>query len=353
MLFRRETLEGIASGKVTLAFRRWKRPTVKAQGSVRTAAGVVGIGEIDVCDASVLTEADAQASGFASLAALREMLGPEDGNPVYRIELTGIAADDRVALRDDAEPTDVEWTKIRKDFARWDKAAPGYFSSILRLIGERPEVAAAFLAAELGQEKLKFKQDVRKLKELGLTESLDTGYRLSPRGRTVLAWLCSLGSSPSRSGGEVSPAQPETERGAADLPSRRSPANLARARVLRNGDNFAEAVLWTELKAKQLSGYKFARQVPIGPYFADFVCREHKLVVELDGSQHADNSYDRQRDAFMRNAGYSVLRFWNHDAVKRTRSVCETILAALDGRLSEDAVSMDLRFVFAQRAGEH
>jgi very-short-patch-repair endonuclease len=157
------------------------------------------------------------------------------------------------------------------------------------------------------------------------------------------------GSSPPRSGGEVSRAKPETERGAA-TPSRRSAEKLARARELRHGDNMAEAMLWNELQAKQLGGYKFVRQMPLGPYFADFACRSARLVVELDGSQHADDKRDRRRDAFMRTQGYSVLRFWSSDAVKDTGSVCETILAALDGRLSEDVVASDLRYVFARRA---
>ena len=158
-----------------------------------------------------------------------------------------------------------------------------------------------------------------------------------------------LGSSPPRSGGEVARAKPETERGTPDAPSRRSPEKIARARELRQGDNQAEATLWNELKAKRLGGYKFVRQMPIGSYFADFSCRSAKLVVELDGSQHAENSYDRRRDEFMRNEGFSVLRFWNADILKNPRSVCETILAALEGRLAEDVVAVDLRFVFAAR----
>jgi len=157
------------------------------------------------------------------------------------------------------------------------------------------------------------------------------------------------GSSPPQSGGEVARAKPETERGAAYQPSRRSPEKIARARELRHGDNQAEATLWSELKAKKLGGYKFVRQMPIGPYFADFACRSHKLIVELDGSQHAGNSYDTQRDEFMRGEGFSVLRFWNFDALKSTRSVCETILAALEGRLAEDVAAPDLRFVFATK----
>ncbi|MCZ8542562.1 DUF559 domain-containing protein [Mesorhizobium qingshengii] len=145
-------------------------------------------------------------------------------------------------------------------------------------------------------------------------------------------------------------AKPETERGSAtDLPSRRSPEKIARARVLRHGDNQAEATLWNELKARRLGGYKFVRQMPIGPYFADFACRSEKLVVELDGSQHVDSSYDRRRDDFMRDEGFSVLRFWNVDIFKAHRTVCETILAALEGRLAEDVIASDLRFVFAAK----
>ncbi|EHK54458.1 hypothetical protein MAXJ12_25301 [Mesorhizobium alhagi CCNWXJ12-2] len=158
-------------------------------------------------------------------------------------------------------------------------------------------------------------------------------------------------SSPPQRGGEVARGKPETERGAAGLPSRRAPEKIARARSLRQGENIAEATLWNELKAKKLGGYKFASQVPIGPYFADFACRSAKLVIELDGSQHAESSYDRRRDEFMRGEGYSVIRFWSADMLNNPASVCETILAALEGRLSEDTVASDLRFVFA-RASE-
>jgi very-short-patch-repair endonuclease len=110
----------------------------------------------------------------------------------------------------------------------------------------------------------------------------------------------------------------------------------------------AEAILWMELKASKLGGRKFVRQMPIGPYFADFACRSAKLIVELDGSQHADSEYDRRRDEFMRASGYSVLRFWSSDALKQMASVCDTILATLEGRLAEDVVSTDLRFVLAK-----
>ncbi len=189
MLFRRETLDGIERGDVTLAFRRWRRPTVKAGGRQRTAAGAVRFGAVETCDAAALTENDARASGFVSLAALREMLGPDNGDPVYRIVIEGIEPDERIGRRETATVSEEEWLGLRRGFQRWETSAPGYFPAILKTIGERPAVAAAVLAQSLGVEKLKFKQDVRKLKELGLTESLEVGYRLSPRGVAVVERL--------------------------------------------------------------------------------------------------------------------------------------------------------------------
>lgn len=130
--------------------------------------------------------------------------------------------------------------------------------------------------------------------------------------------------------------------------SRRKAGTTNRARTLRQGDNEAEALLWLELKHSKLGGYKFTRQLPIGRYLADFCCRKQRLVVEIDGSQHADSTYDRRRDEFMRTHGYSVLRFWNTDVLKHRASVCETILAALDGRLAGDSVAADLRYIDAR-----
>jgi len=115
---------------------------------------------------------------------------------------------------------------------------------------------------------------------------------------------------------------------------------------MRRDGTKAEALLWNELKAKRLDGHHFVRQLPIGPYIADFACRKAKLVVEVDGSQHADSTYDRHRDAFLRAQGYSTLRFWNEDVIRSRASVCATILAALDGRLAQDIEAADLRFTF-------
>jgi very-short-patch-repair endonuclease len=120
-----------------------------------------------------------------------------------------------------------------------------------------------------------------------------------------------------------------------------------RARELRQADNPAEAAMWSMLKAKKLGSHKFVRQLPIGPYFADFAQRQAKLVIEVDGSQHVGNSYDRVRDEFMRKRGYSVMRVWSHDVLRNGAAVCDTILAVLDGTIKVDIVAPDLRLVLA------
>src|SRR5579871_1488481 len=108
----------------------------------------------------------------------------------------------------------------------------------------------------------------------------------------------------------------------------------ARAETLRAASTEAEKKLWSRLRDRRLGGAKFVRQSPIGSYYADFVCRACKLVVELDGSQHADNLYDEKRDAALLALGYRVLRFWNADVLGSIDGVCETIVAALEGRLA-------------------
>jgi len=189
MLLKQATLEGIRRGDITLAFRRWQRPTVKAGTGLRTAIGVVRIGVVEVVDEATLSEADARAAGYNDLGALTADLRDGADRTLYRISFDGIEADNRLALREAADLSDADWHALAQRFEKWDRDAPGYFPSILRLIGQNPEVPAAILAERLGVEKLKFKQDVRKLKEFGLTESLDVGYRLSPRGTAALEKL--------------------------------------------------------------------------------------------------------------------------------------------------------------------
>ena len=110
------------------------------------------------------------------------------------------------------------------------------------------------------------------------------------------------------------------------------------ARALRRDATIPERMLWSRLRGRNFGGFKFRWQRPIGPYVCDFVCLSEKVIIELDGSQHVEQAgYDRSRDAFLRDHGYRVLRFWNADVVERLETVLETIHAALfcesmDGR---------------------
>ncbi len=95
----------------------------------------------------------------------------------------------------------------------------------------------------------------------------------------------------------------------------------------------AERLLWRHLRNRELGGYKFRRQRPIGPYILDFVCLEKKLVVEVDGGQHAGQvELDAKRSGYLGEKGYRVLRFWNNEVLKETESVLTVILSSLDGR---------------------
>jgi very-short-patch-repair endonuclease len=129
-----------------------------------------------------------------------------------------------------------------------------------------------------------------------------------------------------------------------------NPNATNRARILRRNQTDAESKLWSELRGLRLDGYKFVRQLPIGPFFADIACREKMLVVELDGSQHANSLYDASRDAMINADGWNILRFWNADAYVDLAAVLETIVAALDGRLEAGFVATDLAWKPASRA---
>jgi hypothetical protein len=192
MLFRITTLRGIADGSVTRTFRRWDRPRAKAGSETRTSMGIVVVDSVERVGLGDLTDEDAAASGAASLGALIEDLsGPKQRHPdgdIYRIEVHYGGPDPRAALRETADLTDDELADIVKRLVRLDKASShgAWTRDTLALVAERPAVRAADLAESVGRETGPFKLDVRKLKNLGLTESLDVGYRISPRGEVVL-----------------------------------------------------------------------------------------------------------------------------------------------------------------------
>src|SRR3954451_14768888 len=108
-------------------------------------------------------------------------------------------------------------------------------------------------------------------------------------------------------------------------------AKTERSRRLRINQTDAEKKLWWRLRNRQIGGSKFVRQEPIGPYICDFVCREQRLVVEVDGGQHADSAADRERDQWLIAHNYRVMRFWNNDVLKNVEGVLETIAAAIIG----------------------
>ena len=117
--------------------------------------------------------------------------------------------------------------------------------------------------------------------------------------------------------------------------TKRRPGKTQQARRLRKTNTEEEYRLWSDLRDRRLTGHKFARQIPLGPYVVDFLCRDKSLIVEIDGFQHARSPSDAIRTRGLNMHGYSVLRFWNHEITSERRAVLETILAALDGRIFE------------------
>jgi hypothetical protein len=191
MLFPKWSWEGLADGTITLAFRRWPRPRVRPGTLLRTAAGVLLIEDVRVVDVDEITEDDARRAGHASLEELLGFLAGRSDGEVQRVRLSFAGADPREEWRERAELDPDELAEVLARLERLDRASRRgpWTAGILTLIADNPGVRAPDLAAGLGRETLPFKADVRKLKELGLTESLRVGYRISPRGGTVLKTL--------------------------------------------------------------------------------------------------------------------------------------------------------------------
>lgn len=108
---------------------------------------------------------------------------------------------------------------------------------------------------------------------------------------------------------------------------------LDNAKILRRNLTDAEQKLWYHLRAHRFMGRKFKRQKPMGRYVVDFICLEEKLIIELDGGQHAENTgYDQERDSWLRSEGYTVLRFWNNELMNETEGVLERIRIAIENK---------------------
>ena len=191
MRFTKPFWAGIADGTVTVAFRRWKRPTVVVGRPYRTGGGRVEVTAVEVVDPANITDADARRAGHESADEIRAYLTrAEAGRPVYRVEFRLLTEDDpREVLANDDALTDDDVAELDRRLDRLDRAAKAgpWTRQTLQLIADRPATRAPDLAASVGRETQPFKLDVRKLKNLGLTISLNPGYRLSPRGEAYLA----------------------------------------------------------------------------------------------------------------------------------------------------------------------
>jgi hypothetical protein len=190
LLFKKPFWPGLQSGAITLTFRRWQKPHVRPGGRYRChPIGVLEVDAIDHVPVSSITDDDAVRAGFATRAELVDYLaelGPiKPATRVYRVALHHGGDGDRVELALAAELTSEDVDAIAQKLARMDKGKP-WTDETLAIIEAKPQIAASKLAAELGRETLPFKVDVRKLKKLGLTQSFEVGYEISPRGRAYL-----------------------------------------------------------------------------------------------------------------------------------------------------------------------
>lgn len=189
MLLKQVVLNGIATGEITEVYRSWKRPTVKEGGTLNTSVGQLSILSVEPIPRSTLTAAAARRAGFATKAELIESLRSGSDRRLYRVRLELAGEDPRIALREKSVLSNSEITELKRDFERFDRRPVSVGLeplALLRLIAENEGVRAPDLAEVMGVETKWFKARVRRLKSRGLTESLRTGYRLSPRGRAAI-----------------------------------------------------------------------------------------------------------------------------------------------------------------------
>ncbi|HVD54988.1 MAG TPA: hypothetical protein VNC13_12520 [Propionibacteriaceae bacterium] len=188
MLFTAATLRGLTEGRVSCTYRRWEVVRPKVGSRFTTSAGVVEVTSITRADEQQLTERDADEAGFDSVADLIKWCRAKGNGDLYRIGIALAGPDPRIELRrtNNLQAADVAALNAKLD--RMDRAAEQPWTrSTLRQISRLPGVVSTELAAEVGQERRAYKLRVRRLKALGLTESLERGYRLSPRGQAYLA----------------------------------------------------------------------------------------------------------------------------------------------------------------------
>ena len=192
LLFQKRFQAGLVDGSIRLTFRRWEKPHVRVGGRYRChPIGVLEVDRVDRVPVQAITEDEAHSAGFTSREELVGFMSDGPAGPmapeseVWRVALHYGGDGDRVEIALDDHLSDEEVATLARRLERLgDWTIP-----TLRLIGRRPRIAASVLAKSLGWERDPFKIDVRKLKRLGLTQSFEVGYELSPRGRALLARL--------------------------------------------------------------------------------------------------------------------------------------------------------------------
>ncbi|MBS0026475.1 ASCH domain-containing protein [Chitinophaga sp. 22321] len=188
MLFKQIHLDGIKTGEISLAFRKWKKLSVKANSQVKTAIGVVQIGRVEMVKSGDITRKDAAAAGYAQPEELMKLLATISEGDIYKIAVRYHAEDPRIALREQVVLSDEAFELLSTQLARLDQySKEGKWTiTVLTTIRDYPKLRAADIAVKTGREKQWLKLNIRKLKNLGLTISHDTGYTLSPLGALFL-----------------------------------------------------------------------------------------------------------------------------------------------------------------------
>lgn len=184
MIFTQAAIDGIKSGQVTLALRRWNKVGIKPGSLIRSSLGVIEI--VSVEEVAEFADVDAIAAGFQDAADATRMVDKlSRGGKRYRIGVRYAGDDPRHALREHTQLDNDEIAEIRRRLMRMDRGE-SWTLDYLAIIAAQPGVVSSALATDLGVDRAAFKVRVRRLKDLGLTESLEVGYRISPRGRAVL-----------------------------------------------------------------------------------------------------------------------------------------------------------------------
>jgi len=189
VLFTKDAWPGLADGSITLTVRAWTKPQAKTGGHYRVAGMLLEATDVRQVPAGELTEADAVAAGEESLSQLLARLGdPAPDQLVWKVGLRYMGRDDRHDRREHDDLTDDDLAALKTRLDRLDARSPSgpWTRTTLRLIEKYPGVVSTALARHAKQDRPAFKINVLKLKEMGLTESLDIGYRLSPRGEALL-----------------------------------------------------------------------------------------------------------------------------------------------------------------------